>query len=187
MGIWVRTISQPFHGAHISVALKELFLTAALRDAAACRLPLAPVSTCLRARNLHFPPPFPPETLCVHHVGVSWWGTGILACQNCITQFENWQQRQCHERSPFSFHLPSQTPPSPWLSYLSEIHLFRPLPGFQLIPSLLCTRLELATFCGKLIKSPKFTSTSYTHADACAQWEKKAIYMNYEPNKLSNK
>lgn len=169
MGIWVRTISQPFHGAHISVALKELFLTAALRDAAACRLPLAPVSTCLRARNLHFPPPFPPQkpSVCTTWVSRGGWGTGILACQNCITQFENWQQRQCHERSPFSFHLTSQTPSSPWLSYLSEIHLFRPLPGFQLIPSLLCTRLELATFCGKLIKSPKFTSTSYMYTCRC--------------------
>lgn len=153
------------------MALKKLFLTAALRDAAACRLHLAPVSTCLRARNLHFPPPFPHQkpSVCTTWVSRGGWGTGILACQNCITQFENWQQRQCHERSPFSFHLPSQTPPSPWLSYVSEIHLFRPLPGFQLIPSLLCTRLELATFCGKLIKSPKFTSTSYTYADVCAQ------------------
>lgn len=34
---------------------------------------------------------------------------------------------------------------------------FRAFPRFvQLIPSSLYTRLELATFCGKLIKSPKF-------------------------------
>lgn len=42
----------PFHGAHISVALGKLSLNCCTGY---CCLPPAPVSTCLRARNLHFP------------------------------------------------------------------------------------------------------------------------------------